>query len=250
MAMYIQRKKYPYDWSVLIPTIPGREEKLRSLIASIREKVLRIAPEIRIDINIDFDNRESSIGVKRQRLLQNAVGKYSSFIDDDDDITDAYIEDLQAMMKGGFHTMRLRGVMREYQFVHSTAVKLTDPMATKDNPPILQRPPNHLNPMLSDIAKFIPFKNATYGEDLDWTINLCRAGLLRSEYTATDALRIHYMYNIGDRFMSPDIIPMQQTMDYQTMSGLIFTSADRSPPSSSQAVGSALRLTARGFVSR
>jgi hypothetical protein len=247
MMTYIRRKKYAYDWSVLIATIPGREKKLQSLLSSIREKVSRIAPELRLEICLDFDNYESSIGDKRQRLLQRAAGKYLCFIDDDDDITDQYVEDVQAMIRGGFHTLRLRGKMREYFFVHSIAVKLTDPMATKD---YFQRPPNHLNPMLSDIAKMIPFKNAARGEDLEWTMSLARTGFLRTEYQPAED-HVHYIYNLGNRAMADDIIQVQQKMDYMTMLQRVYVPGDPVYVSTPQEAPSrALRLTARGFVSK
>ena len=250
MMTYIRRKTYLYDWTIMIATIPGRERKLQSLLTTLREKVDRIAPEIRLELCLDFDNRESTIGSKRQRLLERAQGKYLCFIDDDDDITDAYVEDFLAMFRGGFHTMRLRGTMREYTFVHSTSVKLSDPMATKDNPPIFQRPPNHLNPMLSDIAKLIRFKSAVYGEDLDWTISLARTGFLQTEYRSEDDQRIHYIYNIGDRSIHSSVIPMQQGMTYESMLSNIFTSAHGQTPQSSEPGPKPLRLTARGFVSK
>jgi hypothetical protein len=167
MHTYIRRKKYPYDWSILIPTMPGREQGLYKLLDSIREKVARICPAMKYEFCLSFDNRETSIGLKRQNLLKDAKGKYSSFIDDDDDITDAYIEDLWECIKGGYHTMRLKGQMAQYNFVHSTEITMKSPMATKDEPPLFQRPPNHLNPMLADVAKLIPFKDAVHGEDLD-----------------------------------------------------------------------------------
>jgi hypothetical protein len=247
MMTYIRRKSYTYDWSVLIPTIPGRERKLQSLMSSIREKVSRIAPELRLEFCLDFDNRESSIGTKRQRLLDRAQGKYLCFIDDDDDITDAYVEDVLAMFHGDFHTMRLRGEMGQYNFVHSTAVKLTDPMATAE---IFQRPPNHLNPMLADIAKMVRFKNATYGEDLDWTINLCRTGFLQTEMRGADEKRVHYIYNV-DGPVHPTAIVRQQGMTYEAMLEHIFTPFDRTPhPSTLQPPSKALRLTPKGFVSK
>jgi hypothetical protein len=250
MLTYIRRKAYAYDWSILVPTMPGRETGLRNLITSIREKVERIAPELRLDIRIDFDNRESSIGAKRQRLLQSAQGKYVSFIDDDDDITDAYVEDLLATIRGGFHVMRLRGDMKGHTFVHSTGVKITDFMATKDDPPVFQRPPNHLNPMLTDIAKLISFKNAVHGEDLDWTLSLYRSGFLQTEYRGTDDTRVHYIYNLGDRIVHKETITMQQTMNYETMLNLIFTPAGTAVGVHTEPKKSGLRLTSRGFVSR
>jgi hypothetical protein len=243
MMTYIRRKVYSYEWSVLIPTIAGREASLRNLVSSVREKVGRIAPEIRLDICIDFDNRETSIGAKRQRLLQGARGKYVSFIDDDDDITDAYVEDLAATIRGKFHVMRLRGQMAEYPFVHSTANTLNMPMANQDT---FLRPPNHLSPMLSDIAKLVPFKDATHGEDLEWTVRLSKSGFLQNEYRGPE--RTHYLYNLGTRTVNPSIIVTQRTMDYETMVSLLFTPAGAPGP-----VGTSqgkLRLTSRGFVSK
>jgi hypothetical protein len=237
MMTYIRRKTYLYDWSILIPTIPGREASLLRLLESIREKVARVAPDLRIDICIDFDNRESSIGTKRNQLLQKACGKYMSFIDDDDDITDAYIEDLVATMRGNFPTMRLCGTIGPNLFVHSTSVGLKDYMAVGD---IFQRPPNHLNPMFTDIAKFIQFKNATYGEDLDWTLSLCKAGFLTTEYRPQDLTRPHYIYNLRTP-LHPSAVVVQRTMGYQDMLDKVYTPkdpVDRMP----------MRLTSRGFV--
>jgi hypothetical protein len=105
MYTYIRRKAYAYDWSVLIPTIPGREQSLERLLAAIREKVARLAPNLRVEYCINFDRREKSIGRKREELLQGAKGKYMSFIDDDDEITDAYIEDLRSTVAGDFHVI-------------------------------------------------------------------------------------------------------------------------------------------------
>lgn len=248
MMTYIRRKTYAYDWSVLIPTMPGRESKLQGLITSIREKVKRLTPTIRLEICIDFDNRESSIGAKRHRLLQRAAGKYSSFIDDDDDITDAYVEDVQEMVRGNFHTMRLVGEMDGHRFLHSTSVKITDRMATSGEKPFFQRPPNHLNPMMSDIAKLIPFKNATYGEDLDWTLALYKTGFLQTEYRSED--RTHYIYNLREP-LNKYAITLQQTMEYEKLLAMIYTPADRVPMPTPQPTGPpVLRLTARGFVSK
>ena len=250
MHTYALRKKYPYDWSILIPTIPGREKGLQTLMTTIREKVNRICPDMRIEFCIAFDNREMSIGMKRQRLLDDAKGKYLSFIDDDDDITDAYVEDLWVCVQGEYDVMRIWGQMSQYKFVHSTAVKITDKMATQGENAVFQRPPNHLNPMLAVLAKMVPFKNAVYGEDLDWTVSLYRTGFLTREYQS-DPSRIHYIYNLGDRKVHADILTQQQGMTYGQMLDLIFTPAATAVQSNEkpQKTGG-LRLGPRGFVSK
>lgn len=244
MLTYISRKTYKYDWSVLIATMPGREKSLQALMASIREKTQRICPSLRVEICLAFDNRETSIGNKRQKLLTDARGKYMSFIDDDDDITDAYVEDLWQTFTTGAHVMRIRGQLKQYTFVHSLSVRLTDMMATTTEPPVFQRPPNHLNPMMTDIAIWITFKNALYGEDLDWTIRLSKSQLLQTEY-ASDHSRIHYIYNYGDRQMPASAIIRQQTMSYASMLDKVFVPAGEEEK---KATGG-LRLGPRGFVS-
>lgn len=252
MYTYIRRKQYPFHWSALIATIPGREDSLRRLTESIHEKVKRIAPEMTYEIRLAFDNREQSIGLKRETLLQAAKGKYMSFLDDDDEITDAYIEDLWATVQGQFHVMRLRGEIAPYTFTHSVENKLTDQMARGDE---FLRPPNHLNPMMTDVAKMFHFKDAVRGEDLDWTIRLARIGFLSSEYRS-DLGRIHYIYNMGSRKVDPGSLDFQKKTSYETMLSMVWTptgpqvpAASLPPNSTGQPRIPVLRLTSKGFVS-
>lgn len=244
MYTYIRRKAYAYDWSVLIPTIPGREASLRTLLESIREKVARLAPSLRVEYCIKFDNKEMSIGLKREDLLQNAQGKYVSFVDDDDNITDAYIEDLAATIQGQYPVMRIRGQIAQHTFTHSLANKLDGLMAQNG---IFVRPPNHLNPMMADIAKLIHFKDATYGEDLEWTLRLAKSNFLTHEYQS-DMDRIHYIYNMGTRTLHPSTLEMQSTTTYETMLQMIWTPAGARAPAQPRSLS--LRLGPYGFVSR
>jgi hypothetical protein len=243
MNNYINRKQYPVDWTIMIPTIPGREQKLQSLIQSIHELRQRICPALRIAIAVGFDNREVSIGTKRQNMLQAAEGRYTSFVDDDDKVTAHYFEDAAACIAGNFDCMRLRGQISQWTFTHSLANKLTDPMA---NETTFLRPPNHLNVMKADIAKTIRFRDAINGEDLDWTIKLARTGFLRTEYRS-DESRIHYLYDIGNRQMEASTLTYQRTVTYenQLKNVLVTTNTERPAP---RPAPTQLRLGPRGFM--
>jgi hypothetical protein len=246
MYTYIRRKVYPYDWSVLIPTIPGREESLKALIDGIREKVARLAPGLRVDIATNFDNRVKSIGKKREELLQGATGKYMSFVDDDDQITDAYIEDLRDTIAGEYHVMRLRGQIQQYTFTHSIENTLSGMMAQGE---VFLRPPNHLNPMMTDVAKLVHFGDATRGEDLDWTIRLAKRNFLEREFRS-DPGRIHYLYQMGDRKVDPASLDYQRRTSYDTMLKVVWTpSGARMPEEPSGRRIPVLKLGSRGFVS-
>lgn len=245
MYTYIRRKSYPYDISFLIPTIPGRETSLNRLVASLREKCDRICPTLRVEFRLGFDNRETSIGMKREQLLQGAQGKYVAFIDDDDEITDAYIEDIVAMMQGSYPVMRLRGQISPYTFTHSVDNTLQTPMARGD---VFLRPPNHLNPMMADVAKLVHYKDGVRGEDLDWTIRMARTGFLTSEYKSDDS-RIHYIYNMGDRQVSPESLSFQQSASHETMLSMVWTPSGPRVPDPEPRIPT-LRLGTKGFVSK
>jgi hypothetical protein len=249
MYTYIRRKTYPYDMTFLIATIPGREGSLQRLIQSIREKMGRIAPGLRYEIRLGFDNKEMTIGDKRERLIKASTGKYSAFIDDDDEITDEYIEDMSAMISQNCHVMRLRGKLHQYTFTHTVDAKLSERMAIGDE---FRRPPNHLNPMLTDVAKLVRFKDASRGEDLDWTIRMAKSGFLVQEYKS-DPSRLHYIYNMRES-VSETALVFQRATSYDEMLSMVWTSQgprvpDAVPPPQAFSVP-ILRLTSRGFVSR
>ena len=247
MYTYISRKSYPLDITFLIPTIPGRETSLLRLTTSIHEKMRRIAPSLRYAIDIGFDNRQMSIGSKRQMMIQRSQAKYSAFVDDDDEITDAYIEDVCEMIAASFPVMRLRGTIHPYTFTHSLENSLASPMARGE---VFLRPPNHLNPMMTDVAKLVHYKDALRGEDLDWTIRMAKSGFLTREY-ASDPSRIHYIYNMGTRIVDRGTLERQQQMSYETMLSMVWTpSGAEAPPIQQQHRDIGLRLGRNGFVSK
>lgn len=235
LRTYISRKTYPYQLSILIPTMMGRDPQLQSLLQRIRAKITWTTPEIRLD----YDKRESTIGEKRQRLLQGAQGKYVCFVDDDDELTDEYFEDLFACMQGGYDVMRLHGRMGDYIFTHSIEFG-SGVMARPPNE--FLRAPNHLNPMLTGIAQLVSFKSFARGEDLDWTISLSTLGVLRSEYRP-DRGRTHYIYNYRGSTDPGGLFDYQKTHTHTEFMQLM----KQSPPPQ---VRTGMRLGPRGFVSK
>jgi hypothetical protein len=248
LMTYISRKQYEYDWTIMIPTIVGRESRLYTLLETIEERRKRICPSLKIEVRLSFDNREKKIGTKRQELLMSVKGKYMSFVDDDDLLTDAYFEDALATIQGNYHVCRLRGQMNQYTFTHSVANTLNKPMCEGD---VFLRPPNHLNIMLSDIGKLFSFGDAIRGEDLDWTIRLAKSGILKNEYTS-DYSRIHYIYNLGSRTVSNNIAETQRKISYEEMLKKVWLDGNPTLPQTSNKGNrsNGLSLSSRGFVSK
>ena len=240
LRTYISRKKYEYDLSILIPTLVERRATCEQLKNDLREKFERLCPGLRLEIAEALDNRQMSVGLKRKNLLAAAKGKYVVFIDDDDNVTDAYFEDFLGCFQANQDVMRIYGDMAGHTFVHSTEYPLSGKMYSNGK---FVRPPNHLNPMFAEIAKLIIFEDATRGEDLKWTISLAKTGLLHSEFRS-DPSRIHYMYNLQGRVVDPRTIAYQSQRTYEESLSDIFIPAQRPP------VRTGMRLSSRGFVSR
>jgi hypothetical protein len=201
MRNYIDRKAYKYDWSILIPTLEERVEKYNALKTILEEKMNRICPDLRIEILSVCDNRELSVGKKRQKLIEMSSGKYISFIDDDDLVTDEYFEDAAVCIREKYDVCRLRGTIGIATFTHSLRNTLDGPAAAGYE---FLRPPNHLNVMLKDIAALFKFEDLRRGEDMEWMVRLSNSGFLKKEYASAWS-RVHYIYNYRAEITKKDI---------------------------------------------
>jgi hypothetical protein len=240
MKTYIRRKKYEYEWSILIPSIPGREERLNKLIKCIQENT----KDRKVEICLNYDNREATTGAKRNSLLENAKGKYMSFVDDDDELTPFYFKDAFACIDGEYEVCRLKGKIINYFFIHSLSIPVEHPLA-KDGS--FYRRPNHLNVMLTDIARMFKFQDIVVGEDINWASGLSKGGFLVKEYIPPHD-EVQYIYN--SRFT--DV-----TFGYNRQKGITIGQILEKPhlmytpdsPVQPTNTGGGLKFTSRGFVS-
>lgn len=78
-------------FSILIPTIPSR---IQSHLIPLYGKLCKQAAGYPVEVLSLLDNKQRSVGLKRDALVQSAIGKYLAFVDDDDDIADTYVSDI------------------------------------------------------------------------------------------------------------------------------------------------------------
>lgn len=70
--------------SILIPTTTDRAELFQGLLNELTFQIQRDGLEDIVDIDWECDNKEMSVGAKRDILYKRAKGEYSWQIDDDD----------------------------------------------------------------------------------------------------------------------------------------------------------------------
>jgi glycosyltransferase involved in cell wall biosynthesis len=162
----------------MICTIPDRKKLLRRLLAVLQPQV-DAAGEV-VELLIDKDEGEVSIGAKRQRMLEKSRGRYLCYIDDDDLVHPRYVELILQALKSkpdcvGFRVKRLVDHREQMEAIHSFRF---DEWNTDHTRP-LERTPQHLNPIARRLAMKIGFRDMDHGEDHDYSTRLLP--LLKSE---------------------------------------------------------------------
>lgn len=167
--------------SILICTLPKRLKEFISISGEVNYQI--IVNDIKAEVLYD-DSEFDSIGEKRNRLLGMANGEYVCFVDDDDDISNDYINLLMEGINKGVDCCSLKGVIttdghNPEIFEHS--IKYRE-WKTTNNEIKYERYPNHLNCIKSSIAKQLNFPEKNFGEDHDWSKQLYESGLLKTEH--------------------------------------------------------------------
>lgn len=178
-------------FAILIPTLSERQQLLNRVIAEIDRQ--RKGHDV-IVITLS-DNREKTTGQKRNELIQaavNANAEYVAFVDDDDMIGENYIKRNMDGIAMGFDCNSLMG--RIYfkgkpgnPFHHSIIYD-----HWWQDAKMYYRNPNHLNCIRLDKIKDIPFRDQTIGEDGHFSIDIQKAGVLKTEYQIKEIIYHYY----------------------------------------------------------
>lgn len=154
--------------SVLILSIESRKKFLDRLMSILK-------PQITDDIEVllNLDNGESSIGKKRNELLDESSGKYVCFIDDDDLVSADYVASILKAARLepdaiGFRLKRMVDKSYDADAMHSTRFEKWE-TANRNKRKVYLRTPNHLNPVRREIAMRHLFIEANHGEDANYS---------------------------------------------------------------------------------
>ena len=89
--------------SILICSVDTEERqiKLKKLINELHRQISKNFAEEVIEIIIDTDNMEKSVGKKRNDLIEKAQGEFICFIDDDDFVSENYLSTILHHLNSG-----------------------------------------------------------------------------------------------------------------------------------------------------
>lgn len=176
--------------TVAIAGLTKRIDESRNLI----QKLSSQAEGFDVEILAITDNKTMTVGAKRDLMIRHASGKYISFVDDDDDVSDDYVKDIvEAIAKHDVDCITFdTAVYIDGEF--SKICKYSIDYNHEDLHNEYRRKPNHICCIKTDIARSVRHKDMTWGEDNIWSFDLCEK--IKSEHRIGKTL---YRYNYDSK---------------------------------------------------
>lgn len=164
--------------SILIATVPSRLETFYpKLIKNLSKQI-----EKRTDVEIlgFYDNKKRTVGAKRNDLLNLAQGEYLTFIDDDDRVSDDYIDSiLNTIIENPtadcivFDCITTINGDTSNPTYSQYSIKHDYIEFEKNGRKEWRGKPAHTMVWKSSIAKKHAYQAKNYGEDIEWVKRAC-----------------------------------------------------------------------------
>lgn len=181
-------------YSILICSIPNRLNSASNLYDILQKQ---IGNRKDIEVLCLTDNKNMTIGEKRNMLLSCARGAYLSFLDDDDTISDDFIPEIMKILDDSSPdvvTFKQHCTVNGIEFYVDFSLKNPNEPAILENGKYknIRRKPYHMCVWKSVIAKNTNFLPVSYGEDFDWINRLSQR--CRTEIKIDKVLH-YYIYS-------------------------------------------------------
>jgi hypothetical protein len=162
--------------SILTPSVQNRiSSNLLKLIDKINNQIEKHGFQKKVEHLIHIDNRIRTVGRKRDNLVQDALGKYISFVDDDDDISDDYVFELVNAIENNpdVDVITFKQNCFINNFEKATAIfGLKNEQQSYSPGKIFTRKPYHVCAWKRILVKNYHFPSINYGEDYAWISRL------------------------------------------------------------------------------
>lgn len=182
--------------SVLICTITERRFQFNQLERYFQRQIRMNGLQGKVEILSECDNKQISVGAKRQKLLERAQGEFIVFFDDDDEPYDNFLRTIINVIENnegidciGVNIDMTTNGKKPQKLCHSLKYKVW-----KDNVDGFDyvRNVTHRNPVRRELALIIGFQDLRFGEDKLYSDAVTK--LCKKEVQITEPI-FHYKYS-------------------------------------------------------
>lgn len=147
-------------FSILICSLVERKQMLDRLLGILEPQL-----QGKAEIITNIDNREKTVGTKRNELLDQCKTEYCCFVDDDDRVPANYVDSIHQAIQKKPDCTSLEGIISftnglKRLFIHSLKY---DSWFERNN--VYFRTPNHLNCIKTELSRQVRFPEINSGED-------------------------------------------------------------------------------------
>jgi glycosyltransferase involved in cell wall biosynthesis len=163
--------------SILTPACWNRISESSALSAKIEAQSAGL-PRGTIEHIVMLDQRTRTVGMKRQALLDAALGDYIAFVDDDDDIADDYVACILEAIEAKPDVITFHGdcTYNGLQFTVHYNLGQTDALLILDGEQgqIVKRNAWHTCAWKRELVSGCVFPDSSFGEDKVWSMQARR----------------------------------------------------------------------------
>jgi hypothetical protein len=153
--------------SILIPSIPSRFDRMTNLVKKLEGQ---IAGRDDVELIVLVDNKKRTIGQKRDAIKDLATGEYFSMIDDDDDVSDDYVESLcDAISKYNVDVITFDSLVHIEGKTGVVNMSIFNENKQWSPDAVTYRQPFHMCAWKSNLFQRVKFPSMMYGEDAKWS---------------------------------------------------------------------------------
>lgn len=192
----LMNSKDKYIITICICSISERAGMLAALLHNLENQCKKL-PLGSVQILVSLDDRgQNTTGAKRNALVFAALGDLVNFVDDDDEISGDYVQQILIAAEGNPDTISINGTMTQDGRPHATwEISRHHRNFTMRKAGRIHyiRYTNHLSPVRRSIAIQCPFPDTYWEEDSAYSKALMNSKLIRIETKVFDPI-YHYKY--------------------------------------------------------
>jgi glycosyltransferase involved in cell wall biosynthesis len=170
--------------------IEERQDKLKKLISELNRQIAKNYAEQIVEIIVDVDNMQKSVGQKRNDLINKANGEFICFIDDDDFVSENYLSTILYHLNSGIDILLI--AIKHYQNgINQTKILPSlyiDNLTTSES--VFKTNHFHLCPHKKSIAKNVLFECVNFAEDMIYSQKMVKH--INNSYTIGEPIYIYH----------------------------------------------------------